>query len=206
MVNWGKPTGSLARVQDIPDELGDESKRKLKSYIRRHRDEHGNWNRDSNKVSAELCSLMHDMHSEGLTAKEIKEPLPISSPNTIYYHLRNDCTHEKRVQLTYDECGWMRVHAHEGAPSTTLAMLYGVNQRVASRHITGKCSHEDGIEPVSPEQLRANGHNLSKTVTSTCPECGEDFKHKDYRERRFCSSQCNAVYAGRKGAQAVNSD
>lgn len=191
----------LADPEDIPKELGDESREKFITYIKQHKTAKTDWDRTSNKVTKYMCDIINEMHSNGVKPDNILEFMPISSPNTIYYHVRGDCEHEYRTQLTYDECGWMRAKAHQGAPSRTLAMLYNLAQEVATIHLTGKCQHEDGIEPISGPELRANSQSGPETTTSVCPICEQEFEHEAYRPRTTCSTQCNVEYASKMSRQ-----
>lgn len=183
---------------ELPRQLSDESRERLAQYIRNKTPDKGEKPKTSGKVTPEMCNLFGEMREEGVKVQDIADTFRLESVNSVYYHLADKCTHEKRELLTYSECGWMRTYAHQGAPSRTLAMLYDITQENATIHITGKCNHEDGVEPVSPEKLRENSHLGTEMQESICPECGDDFEHPIYKSQRFCSNGCNARYASKK--------
>jgi len=190
----------------LPQGLSKDTKERLRQHIlaqeRSDKD-----NNTSNTVTKDLCHLICDLREEGMKVNHILRYMPFSSPNTVYYHLRQECSHKYRSKLTYDECGWMRYYASKGAPSKTLAILYNVSQEVAMRHITGKCNHENMIEPLSGEELRSNGYNKTKLVTKICPICNETFEYPEYNDRTTCSDECNVKYASdMKKAKKVRSD
>lgn len=110
----------------------------------------------SGKVSKGLCEALNDMYEDGVSPYTMVEELHISSKSTVYYHLNGKCNHEKRRSLTYDECGWMRVQATCGATTEELCEKYDVSGNTVRRHVTGDCTHEDGIEPVEGSVLRSN--------------------------------------------------
>lgn len=184
-------------MHEIPSGVNDETKERIKSLVEYEEEVSENWERTSCKVTKELCNIICEMYSDGISPRDITDCLPISSHNTVYYHVRGDCNHEYRSKLTYDECGWMRVYARKGAPSSSLAVLYNVHKDRVSHHVTGKCRHEDGIEPVSASKLRSNGYSTPDYVTKECPVCGDEFEHKEYKSRTTCSNKCNYSYAGK---------
>lgn len=195
---------STSDLVDLPQGLNGDIKERLTSYLKSQRKKAETWERTQGKVSKDLCDLIHDMYDDGMPGTQIAEILPVGSQNTVYYHLRDDCSHEHRDSIKYDECGWMRFHASNGAPSSTLSVLYDCSQAVASRHVTGKCSHIGGPEPVDAKKLRENGRSEPDMAITVCDECGEKFEHKAYREPRFCGYTCKQTFAARKGAKVVN--
>jgi hypothetical protein len=202
-------TGELADPDDLPPGLSPEMEERLENVLQQLKDEEeirqsrdGEWDRTSNKVTKSLCDLMNELRDDGVMPREILSMVPVSSPNTIYYHLRGDCSHEYRAKISYDECGWMLFKATNGASSKELSESYDVSQECVARHVTGRCQHKHNLEPLTGDELFANSKEGPETTTSICPECGEEFEHEAYRERRFCSNQCNSTYAARKGGQA----
>lgn len=186
----------MPEYYDIPRQLDDEMKGKLRRYLDEHDD--AQEAKRSRKVSKELCDLVNEMANEGVMKTEILDFVHFSSKNTLYYHLRGDCSHELGTDLTYDECGWMRVYAHNGAPSNTLGILYDVSTDTASKHVRGKCEHEDGIEPVSKDQMWENQkktRHSADIIEEECPVCGDTFEYKEYHTRTTCSEMCNSKYA-----------
>jgi len=187
-----------AHPSDLPEAIGEDEKRKLKKYLNSINDSNSKPNKTSRKVSKQLCSLIEDLAEQGLKPQEICDLIEVKSKNTVYYHLRDECEHKYRDKVTYDECGWMRVYAKKGAPSSTLAILYNVSREIATRHITGKCNHQDGIQPLSGLELRRNSYSGPDMVTKTCPVCGGTFDHKKYNNRTTCSRSCCGKYASMK--------
>jgi hypothetical protein len=196
----------LAHPDTLPDQLSEENREALASIMEASRSEGGGGPKGTGKVTVDLCNIIQEMYTEGTSVSDIIEHIPVESPNTVYYHLRGDCTHSKRAKISYSECGWMRVKANKGESSKTISEEYNVTQRNAAVHITGKCSHEDGVDPVEPETLRSNSHTGPSMTISVCPVCGDEFDHKEYRERTTCSSECNVVYASRQSAKQRVSD
>jgi len=138
---------SLKSVDDIPRQITGKGRKLLEQYV------NGEINKGEgcNKVTKELCDLMCEMRNIGMSGKQIANELEIVTTNAVYYHTRGDCTHEKSDKITYSECGWMRVKSRKGAQTKTLAVLYDTTIRTVQTHLSGDCSHEDGIEPVDPE-------------------------------------------------------
>jgi len=193
--------GTVPDVENLPNGLGDDARQKLEAYAKRLSESdisQQNKEKTSNIVSKELCELIHDMDSKDIPHTDIVECMPFSSQHTLYYHLREDCDHSYRSRLSYDECGWMRIYAKQGAPLQTLSTLFNISQRNTSIHLSGECNHEDMLEPVSTEQLRANSVETAPIITSICPVCDEEFTHKKYRDRTTCSEQCRNIYASHK--------
>lgn len=182
----------------LPNGLDEYVKERIKAYNEFDTAEY----KDQNVVTKDMCETIKKLDSKDIAHDDIVDMMPFSSPNTLYYHLSDKCTHEHRSRVTYSECGWMRVYAQKGAPTKTLSVLYNISMRNAVIHLTGKCNHEDGIEPLHSEDLRANGYSTPTMVSSICDECGNTFEHKEYRDRRFCSTRCRNVYGG-KAAQGL---
>ena len=195
---------STSDLVDLPPGLSKDIEERLRSHLERERRKSETWDRTNGKVSKQLCNVIHDMHDEGMTGEEIADVLPVGSQNTIYYHLREDCSHDYRDSINYDECGWMRFHASNGAPSRTLAILYGCAQEGVTRHVTGRCRHGHKVEPVDGQKLRENSHTGPAMTESVCDECGDTFEHREYKDQRFCGFTCKQTYAGRQGAKVVN--
>lgn len=153
------------------------------------------------KVNKELCDLLNKLADEGMQKTDILEYAPFTSKATLYYHLRGDCQHELETDINYDECGWIRVYADKGAPAKTLSVLYDCSPESARLHATGRCNHEDGIEPVSKDVMWENQKDTrvkADVIEEECPVCGDVFKYKEYKERTTCSTSCNSTYANRQ--------
>jgi len=179
---------------DLPNGLDSD----VRNRIRRCRKTEEGQSSTSGKVTKELCDLIHEMDSKDVPHSKIISSMPFSSQHTLYYHLREECEHEYRSRITYSECGWMRIYAKQGAPLQTLSLLFNLSNENTSIHLSGKCGHEDMLEPVSTEQLRSNSTDVASIVTSICPICDEEFTHKEYRDRTTCSEQCRNIYASHK--------
>lgn len=192
-----------ASPEDIPEKLDEDTKAKLRKYLESKKSDGKSWDRRCNKISKKVCKLINEMKDEGVAVSTILSYIPAKSENTVYYHLGKDCSHEYRIRVTYDECCRMRMYSRKGARTSTLAILFDLNRRSVMRHLRGHCSHEDGFEPLSAEEARWSLHMEPDTTISTCPICGDDFKHKEYRERTTCSPQCNAVYASEAAKDKV---
>ena len=198
--------GTVPDISELPNGLNDDAKQRIEQYAKKLTEEQGNEDRvqkTSNTVTMELCELIHDMDSKDIPHTDIIECMPFSSQHTLYYHLREDCDHSYRSKLTYNECGWMRIYAKQGAPLQTLSVLFNISERNASIHLSGECNHEDMLEPVSTEQLRSNSVETANIVTSICPICDEEFTHKEYRDRTTCSEQCRNIYASHKSHKTL---
>lgn len=109
------------------------------------------------KVDLDMCREMREMYSNGMSIREIKETTHLNSKSAVYYHINDNCSHRYSTIITYDECGWMRFYAHRGAPTGTLAILHDVHNDTAAMHITGRCRHEHGCEPMDGQELHALG-------------------------------------------------
>jgi hypothetical protein len=197
----------LADPSDIPRRISDRARDRLIRYIKRRKSQYrlsdqkiDEWERSSSKVTKELCETIRDMNAAGTSASEIAKLTPIQSRNTVYYHLRGDCNHKQRSMVTYSECGWIRYKAHKGASTKALAVLYDVSKRTIVAHATGECNHSHGCEPITGGELQSNAYEKASIVTSTCAVCGQQFEHKEYRDRTTCSSGCNVKYAAQKSA------
>lgn len=188
----------MSDFHELPSRLNEDTKRRLREIAEDEGNEESSTNNTPWKVTVEMCNLMNDMREDGVQPKDIMEIAPFSSQDTLYRHLRGDCTHKARQRVSYDECGWMRFYAKRGAPSKTLAVLYDIDRKTVVNHLSGKCSHNSGLEHLDTYEMHMNGRKDVKMVTSTCPECGEEFEHKEFKDRTFCSESCNGKYAGRK--------
>lgn len=195
-------------LDTLPDGLSQDVKSKVKDLVVSDEKDNLEWDRTTSKISSEVCDAMNRLSDRGVSATDIAETFGISSHTTVYYHLNDKCKHEYRSKVTHSECGWMRYHANNGAPTSTLAILYNISEKHARRHILGKCSHRHECPTPTPEELRSNGYNNAKDlVTSVCPICEEEFKHKPYYDRTTCSEECKYRYIGRQSAKArANSD
>jgi len=189
---------NYADPEDLPDVLDSKTKAQLEAYLESKKQDEPNAPRSSGKVTSELCNLMNQMYSDGVNGTDIVDLVPVKSHNTVYYHLGDDCTHARRSRISYSECGWMRIHAENGAPSSTLAILNDICEEHATKHVTGRCSHEDGIKPVDGNVLRNNSRPEVTYTTKECPVCGDTFEYEDYRRRVTCSPSCNGKYASEK--------
>lgn len=138
---------SLKSVDDIPRQITGKGRKLLEEYIQKEI----NQGAGCNKVTKELCNLMCEMRDAGMSGQRIANQLDVVSTNAVYYHTRGDCTHEKSDKITYSECGWMRVKSRKGAQTKTLSILYDTTVRTVQTHLSGDCSHDDGIEPVDSE-------------------------------------------------------
>ena len=177
----------------LPEALSDETKEKLLAIT-------GTVDSDKkkrpNKVTSELCDFLKELKEKGFTGKEIIEITPINSPSTLYLHINDECKH-KSGTIRYSDCGWIRFHANRGSTTEELSEQYGVDNFAIRQHATGKCWHDHDCEPVTGQELRENANKQYHT-TSVCDECGDKFRHKRYRDRRFCSRECNTKFAGRQ--------
>lgn len=186
---------TYANPDTLPSGLSDDTREKLASIMESGMAQSGIRKRDSHVITPLVCEVIREMHEQGVSPTEIVNFFPVKSQSTLYYHINDKCSHNHRVRLTYSECGWMRVKAGNGEPSKVLAEEYGISQRVASRHILGDCSHEDGILPIDPGELRSNSYNGITMTTSVCKLCGDEFEHAKTRDRMACSRECSAKQA-----------
>lgn len=184
----------MTEVQ-LPSSLSEDAKEAIKKRLQEESGGEVTIDYTSNKVSPAMCESMQDMKSDGMTASEIADEMGISSNTTVYYHLREECSHQYRPKVTYSECGWMRIHSRNGARTPTLAVLYDLSEENVVEHLMGRCNHEDGIEPLTEDECRYTLHSEAGVTVSTCEMCGEEFEHKEYRNRTTCSIKCNAKYA-----------
>jgi len=196
----------LADPDTLPTQLGEEQREMLAALMGKSRQPLPDSPKSSHKITSNVCKVMREMKESGVSVKEILDYVPAESPNTVYYHINDNCSHDRRVQITYSECGWMRVKAKEGAATSEVADDYNLSPKNARMHIVGKCSHEDGIEPVNADVLRANAYPDPPMATTSCPVCETEFKHREYINRTTCSEQCNAEYASMKSAKQRASD
>lgn len=194
------PIDQLAHPDTLPDSLSNETEEMLTEMMKRSRGPEERESRRSHKVTSSVCKVMREMKSDGVHVDDILEYVPVKSVNSIYYHINDECSHDRRVLLTYSECGWMRIRAHEGSPTKDIAEEYNLAPKNARVHLMGKCSHEDGIKPVEPKTLRSNAYSGTPQTTSMCPMCETEFEHPEYVERTTCSPQCNVEYASMKSA------
>lgn len=179
----------------FPSGLSESTKRRLKSLQRTDTKDNPSV---PHKVNTQLCNLINDMYDDGVKPSEIISHIPVSSPDTVYRHIRGDCKHNYSTGVSYDECGWMRYYAHKGASTGALACLYNISKRSVTKHLKGNCSHNSKLEPLTEKQIYLNSRDIADTITSICPECDNEFEHKSYIDRTFCSESCNGKYAGRK--------
>lgn len=194
----------MANEDLIPHQLDDDARQRLIEHLDRYRSQKTHSDAKPNKVTGELCDLVNEMYEEGIKPSEIVEAMPFSSNNTIYYHVRGDCSHTQRRLVTYDECMWMRIKAQKGAPRKTLAMLYDLSIRNATDHILGECGHDNGIEPLTNEELKENTAEYVFKTEAVCDMCGKKFRHKRHRDRRFCSKACACSHAGKVSTGVVS--
>jgi len=190
----------------IPSGMSEEMEEKLLHLIEMHMVKPSPKPCKPNVVTKDLCDLMNDMYEDGIKPSKIVELMPFSSHNTLYYHLREDCNHKQRRVILYDECGWMRVKAKQGAPRKTLAVLYDANTRTVTEHVLGECEHEDGIEPLTKEEFDKNTREYTYKKRLVCENCNKESRVMRHRNRRFCSRRCAASHAGKVSTGAIKSD
>lgn len=147
---------TFAHPSQIPDGTPEHIKNRLKSILSDKRGQDGDTT--PSKINKDLCELINEMYEQDMKASEIMKLIPATSQNTLYYHVRGDCEHEHREIVTFDECGWMRVYSRKGAKTSTLAILYNIHRRTVQKHLRGKCSHEQGIKPLTKQERRWNLH------------------------------------------------
>jgi len=143
----------LADAEDIDPRLSPDTRDRILSYLDNNKE---NSKPVTNKVSKAMCEDMKHRYENGATANDILQDFPIETTDTVYFHVNDKCTHTQRSKVTYDECGWMRVQAKNGATTSELCDSYDVSGNTVRRHVTGDCAHEDGIEPIEGSVLRSN--------------------------------------------------
>lgn len=200
----------IPKPEDLVDgRLDSDAKSKLEKLIAHNANEEGqrDSNHSSGKVSIELCQLMKELYDDGLSYRQITEACPFSSVNTVKYHVKDRCSHTERVKLTYSECGWIRFKAKQGKSAKELSEKYDVTRKAIKIHAKGECNHEHECPTVTTEELEANNKDRFMAET-TCPVCGDTFKHKRYKDRTTCSKSCGGKLAGQASAEAneVQSD
>lgn len=184
-----------ADPEDLPRQLDGDSRALLEQYLESKRPDKDGWDRECNKISKDVCELIQEMYEDGVPVKEILKYVPAKSTTAVYYHINEECTHEYRTRVTYDECMRMRMYSRKGARTPTLGVLFNLARTNVQNHIMGKCSHEDGFEPLTAEEARWSLYKERNNTTSICPICGDEFEHKKYHDRTTCSSECNVKYA-----------
>jgi len=171
----------------------------IKQSIVEYQKEHGKETIESEprpfKISESMCNAMQKMYENGMSGTKIADEVGLSSDSTAYYHLNGKCNHSKRSVLTYDDCGWAIKKAKEGTSTSDLADEYGVSQTTMRTHLTGRCQHEHGLTPLTNIELIQNATSELDCITTECEVCGEEIKHKPYKDRKCCGRECGAVYA-----------
>jgi len=178
----------------VPHQLNEDLRKSIIKEIERVNQERIDRNSTPHVVTQELCGRIKELDEEGLSTADITDIMPYSSRRTTLYHLNDNCSHDESRVVTYDECGWMRVYSHNGAPTQTLAVLYDLNEKTVRKHLRGDCRHEDGINPVSKEVMYGNSRSAGTEVSSICEECGSEFSHKRWHDRTTCSEECKMQY------------
>lgn len=189
---------SYGSPESVPDQIEPETKKRLKSYLKRKRDERKDTTSNSYKVTVELCEIMKNMYENGVGPTDICEIMPFSSPGTVRYHVKDKCEHERRPRVTYSECGWMRIKASKGKSTKALSKEYDTNSRTIRKHVTGGCNHDSGIDDLDPSELEEETTNRVDRVKTVCPICKSAFKHRETEQRTTCSKTCNMKYAAMK--------
>lgn len=179
---------------NIPVSIDDSARDAIHSLLEKSEMYNSVDSSNRSKVDANLCSAICKMYENGMSAPEITDIMPYEGQSTTMYHVNNKCSHKKRDDISYDECGWMIYYARQGAPSRSLAVLYNVTKAAVARHVTGRCTHEHGIEPLDSNELRNNSKPDVTYVEDTCKLCGDTFSHPSWRDRDFCSKKCAATY------------
>lgn len=199
-----KQRQSIPNVEELPNGISKEVIDHIDNYASRVKKINGltgEADKTTSIVSKELCELINELDKKGMAHSDIIDIMPFSSPNTLYYHLKDKCSHNQRTKISYDECGWMRIYAKQGAPVKTLSLLFNIAPENVSKHLTGDCSHEDGVKRVDHSTIRSNSFKDNKEI-SECKVCGEEFEHKSYRDRTTCSNKCNQKYMTKKSVKS----
>ncbi len=117
------------------------------------------WRHESNKtargegqrdkqVTPDACAILRMMAEEYDTKRAISDRLAWITYEQVRYHVNGDCACDESNHVHEDECYRMRMYAQRGAPADTLAMLNGLEVKTVYKHISGRCSHPDGMPPV----------------------------------------------------------
>lgn len=104
-------------------------------------------------VDVEACEAMKELHRANMSYRAISDLLSNISKSGVSYHVKGKCSHGRDDVLSYSECGWMRVHAREGMGTKKLADKYDVYVGTIRTHLKGECHHEDGILPLTQDEM-----------------------------------------------------
>lgn len=141
-------TGSTTPRDGLPRQLNDE----MKDLLRSAQEEMGTDARGAGdrttQVTPDKCALLRMMVDEMGTKRAVADSLDWITYDRVCYHTAGKCKCDERAHVHEDECYRMRMRAHRGAPADTLALLNGLEKKTVWKHLSGRCSHPDGMEPL----------------------------------------------------------
>jgi predicted transcriptional regulator len=116
---------------------------------------------ERHNVDIEACEVIKELYEKGMSLQDIADLLGNLSKSGVRYHVQNKCTHKKQGKITYSECGWMRIKARRNKSTKQLSKNYGVSDDTIRAHLKGECHHEDGIIPLSKEEMLSRKSSLA---------------------------------------------
>jgi|APHM01.1.fsa_nt_gi hypothetical protein len=163
----GIPKNHTPTLDDkIPNGIAEEQKEKLKQQIKSNSNNTVSKKPIKGKVCQNMCETMKQMSQEGMTYGEIIDCMPVSSRSAVSYHVTNKCEHDQTLSITYSQCGWMRTKAHMGLSIFEITKDIGYSDRTYKSmrervryHVTGECSHEEGVKPLDQNQTNKDKNN-----------------------------------------------
>lgn len=108
---------------------------------------------EKHNIDVETCEVMKKLYSAGMSYREISNIIQNVTKSGVAYHVKGNCTHSRSNSLCYSECGWIRVHARNGMSTKALADKYDVCAGTIRKHLKGECNHEDGILPLTEDEM-----------------------------------------------------
>lgn len=143
------------KAPDLPRQMSDESMELIMSVREQMDDPEPTQPDRSSQVTPDTCAILREMADRGMNMAQITAAVDWVSYNTVRRHVNRDCSCDSRTHVHYDECMRLRIAAERGAPTPTLVVLSDLDRYTVWEHLTGQCSHDDGIAPLS---LPHNGH------------------------------------------------
>lgn len=131
------PSGIDDDVADYIRKQRRESEEQLKSQSDR-----------TKQVTPDVCALMRETARREESKREVARIFEWVCYDQVLHHVNGECECDERTHVHYQECMQMRIHAHNGAPPSTLALLNDIAEDTVFHHLSGDCSHEDGIRPL----------------------------------------------------------
>lgn len=132
----------------VPHQLDDDARTKLRRLAGETPTDLDTGSGREKQVTPDLCALMREMADREDSKRAVSREIEWVAYDTALYHINGDCECGSRTHVHYKDCMRMRSRAHRGATPGGLAVLNGLEENTVIKHLSGRCQHDDGFDPL----------------------------------------------------------